>query len=51
MSDVDAWDVTDEELAAEALAADPDLVVPDDAVPFGGSDSAGLLPDWYMPTG
>jgi hypothetical protein len=51
MSDVDVWDVTDEELAAEALAADPDLVVPDDAVPFGGSDSAGLLPDWYMPTG
>ena len=44
------WDVIDEELAAEAMAADPDVVVPDDAVPFGASESEGLLPEWYMPT-
>jgi hypothetical protein len=43
-------DVMDEQLAAEALAADPDVVVPDDAVPFGASDQDGLLPDWYMPS-
>jgi hypothetical protein len=49
MSDVEVWDVIDEELTAEAMAADPDVVVPHDAVPFGGADSVGLLPDWYMP--
>jgi hypothetical protein len=49
MSDVDSWDLTDEELAAEALAADPDLVVADDAVPFGATEPVGLLPEWYMP--
>ena len=44
--------ISDEELTALALAADPDQVVPDDAVPFGvaldGGD-ASLLPQWYMP--
>ena len=43
--------VSDEELTALALAADPDTAVPDDAVPFRnafGAD-AGLLPTWYMP--
>lgn len=41
-----------DELTALALAADPDIVLPDDAVPFrGGLDEGGggLLPDWYMP--
>jgi hypothetical protein len=56
MSDVDVWGVSDgelavEELTAEAMAADPGVVVADDAVPFGVSESAGLLPDWYMPVG
>jgi hypothetical protein len=49
MSDVDVWDVIDEELTAEAMAADPDVIVPDDAVPFGVSEAEGLLPEWYMP--
>lgn len=44
---------TDEELAALALAADPQTTVADDAVPlreFLGSQGDGdLLPAWYMP--
>ena len=48
----------DEELTRLALAADPDMAVPDDAVPIwqvlgtDGSDGSGggaLLPSWYMP--
>jgi hypothetical protein len=49
--DDELW-VSDAELTAEALAADADMVVDDDAVPFdvGGDDDAfGLLPTWYMP--
>jgi hypothetical protein len=45
--------VSDEELAAMALAADPDVAVDDDAVSLWqltGSDSDGLLPAWYMPS-
>jgi hypothetical protein len=42
-------EVSDEELAALALAADPDLPVPHDAVPFRTRDVDELLPDWYMP--
>jgi hypothetical protein len=44
-------DVTDEELTAEALAADPDAPLADDAMPFESGDDAGgsNLPDWYMP--
>ena len=44
-------DVTDEELTAEALAADPDAPLADDAMPFECGDDAGgsNLPDWYMP--
>jgi hypothetical protein len=47
-------DLSDEELTVLALAADPDAVLDDDAVPFGGRDAGGavgaaLLPDWYMP--
>jgi hypothetical protein len=49
MAEVDVWDVIDEELTAEAMAADPDVIVPDDAVPFGVSEAEGLLPEWYMP--
>jgi hypothetical protein len=43
--------VSDEELAALALAANPDAAVADDAVNLWdlvGQDE-GLLPDWYMP--
>ncbi len=49
----DALDVEigDDELAALALAADPDQPVDPDAVPIGIATSAipGLLPAWYMP--
>ena len=43
--------VSDDELAAEALAADPEQPIPADAVPlsFGADSVPGLLPDWYMP--
>lgn len=43
--------ITDAELTALALAADPDAPIPDDAVPFGSHDGVGvaLLPAWYMP--
>ncbi len=41
---------TDDELSALALAADPDMSIPDDAVPFGRPVGDGaLLPEWYMP--
>lgn len=42
-------EITDDELAAEALAADPNAPIDDDAEPFGGLTEAGLLPAWYMP--
>jgi hypothetical protein len=44
-------DITDEELAAEALAADLDAPIADDALPFGAlvDDNQPLLPEWYMP--
>jgi len=47
------WIVDDEELARQALAADPETPVSDDAVPFEGmthNGGFGLLPGWYMPT-
>ena len=43
--------VTDDELAAEALAADPDPCL-DDARPFLEGEevfNASTLPSWYMP--
>jgi hypothetical protein len=48
--DDELW-VSDEELTADALAADPDLALDDDALPFAaaGEDSFALLPSWYMP--
>lgn len=42
----------EDELDALALAADPDVTVPDDAVSLWDldADRSGLLPAWYMPT-
>jgi len=47
---VDEW-VDDDELAALAMAADPDTEVGDDAVPLVDSTGTPLgdLPGWYMP--
>ena len=42
-------EITDEELEAEALAADPDTPIDDGAEPFGATPETGLLPEWYMP--
>ncbi len=43
--------ISDEELTALALAADPGTEIDADAVPFVSTDGMGadLLPDWYMP--
>jgi hypothetical protein len=43
--------LSDEELTALALAADPDAPIDVGATPFTGSSSTslGLLPSWYMP--
>jgi hypothetical protein len=46
---VDEGWISDDELAAEALAADPNQDVGDDAVPFTLEGGFGLLPAWYMP--
>jgi hypothetical protein len=50
-NDDEPLEISDDELAAFAMAADPDAPVPDDAVPFGDRDPSTfpLLPDWYMP--
>ena len=41
---------TDAELTELALAADPNVEIDDDAVPFGDEPvGASLLPSWYMP--
>lgn len=45
--------ITDEELTALALAADPDAPVAPDAVPLSAAPGPGgdrLLPEWYMPS-
>jgi hypothetical protein len=44
--------ITDEELTAQALAADPDAVADPDAMPWVPPGAAGksLLPSWYMPS-
>jgi hypothetical protein len=42
----------DSDLCAAALAADPDTVVPNDAIPFAAwvtASASGALPGWYMP--
>jgi hypothetical protein len=43
--------ITDEELTALALAADPDRPLDADAVPLSVylAQVPGLLPNWYMP--
>jgi hypothetical protein len=50
---VDVLDaVTDDELCAQALAADPDVDVADDALPLSallGETDEAPLPAWYMP--
>jgi hypothetical protein len=51
-ADVLAWEpVSDDELAALALAADPKALPGDDAVPLDDylERQPGLLPLWYMP--
>ncbi len=47
----DGGAVSDEELAALALAADPHAPLDPDAVPWYGASSTrrALLPEWYMP--
>ena len=44
--------ITDEELTALALAAEPDPVLPDDAVPLWDLVAADepLVSSWYMPS-
>ena len=48
---IDEFEISDEELTALALAADPDAPIADDAVPVGSLQAEGdpLLPSWYMP--
>ena len=44
--------ITDEELTALALAADPTAPLDDDAIPLSvylATTQPGPLPDWYMP--
>jgi hypothetical protein len=50
-AELDVAPITDEELTAIALAADPDGFVPDDAPSLWELQAPrdGLLPDWYMP--
>jgi hypothetical protein len=49
-----SWPVTisDEDLTALALAADPNAPIDTDAVPWRGGPAShqSLLPDWYMPS-
>ena len=47
-TDISDLDISDAELA---MAADPDVLVEDDAVPLRslGADDSSLLPEWYMP--
>ena len=42
-------EISDEELEAEALAADPDTPIDEGAEPFGTTPEGALLPEWYMP--
>jgi hypothetical protein len=47
----DILEIDDDELAELALAADPDVDLDADAVPFVPDQAGGaeLLPSWYMP--
>lgn len=52
MTAVPSTALTDDELCALALAADPDTEVDDDAVSFWALNDRGAdpsLPEWYMP--
>ncbi len=52
VADTDPTDqvISDEELTALALAADPHPVLAPDAAPWRpGAGLTGLLPEWYMP--
>ena len=45
--------IDDDELTALALAADPDMIVDEDAPSFRaicGTETESLLPEWYMPS-
>ena len=45
--------IDDDELTALALAADPDMVVDEDAPSFWAicaTQTGSLLPEWYMPS-
>jgi hypothetical protein len=46
------WPLSDAELTALALAADPEAPLSQDAIPIGMhfAQFAGSLPQWYMPT-
>jgi hypothetical protein len=51
----DGGELTEDQLCALALAADPCVPMDDDAVPVSVylgalSRAGGLLPQWYMPT-
>jgi hypothetical protein len=46
---LDGHDISDDEPAALALAADPDQPIDDDAEPLNLNEPPGLLPEWYMP--
>jgi hypothetical protein len=51
--DAESSPLTDDELVALALAADPDTAVDDDAVclwDLARPDAVSLLPEWYMPS-
>ncbi len=52
VSDLTDCDITDEELTALALAADPDQEIDVDALPLSAyrNEFPELLPEWYMPT-
>ena len=52
MAAVDETAISDRELAEQAMAADPDAPLGDDAVSFWSvveGDEPTLLPHWYMP--
>ncbi len=50
MTDAAIEPISDEELTAQALAADPDALPDAGATPWSpGGEVDGLLPGWYMP--
>jgi hypothetical protein len=52
LDEQDLEPLSDDELAALALAADPEVAVDPDAISLwdlAGSDGSSSLPQWYMP--